>query len=629
MKVPSIVLLLALVGGALAACHGTAPAVPGQDSMSQAPSSAPSAPPPPAFGARTIDATLRESWAKQGVTPAPPVDDARFLRRVYLDVVGTVPPPAAIQEYMADARPDKRARLVDRLLASPGYAAYWASLWEDTLVGWNTREPMVDRGALREWLETQFQANAPWDKIVTGLLTASGQNSRGGKRFEGATGAGGVPEGDAPPDAAAAPINGAVNWFLKYKDTPQDLAGSASRIFLGVQIQCAQCHDHKTEKWKQADFKSFAACFVRTRTEPLDPPKTMGKKRALVVDIGRPLPRFVKNADIAPITLAEPKTLDGVDVGTSPDTRAAVAAWMTAKTNPWFAKAIVNRMWAHFLGRGFIDPVDDIRDSNFTTAPALFASLADDFAQRGNDLKALVRTITATEAYQLAPLPAGVAPAPSFTENTWSHFRMSPLGPNELLRSILDVTSLEGVIAKNNKTNLDRIRFQMYQRYNFLFDVDDESAQNDFEGTVAQALALLNGGLVGGGASGVPGGALDTILRQPGTDSDKVTALYQRTITRSPSPEELAYWTQYVNEPHPVELAAQPPPPAPLPAAEPAQAKGKGKNAKLGKGNKGQGPDPLQRLEARDLGFHSDSRRQAFADLFWALLNSSEFTFNH
>jgi hypothetical protein len=611
----------------LAACHnGAAPTLHATDATGEA---AVVQVEPKVFGPAAIDAAIRADWARLNITPSPRVDDGRFLRRVYLDVVGTVPPPDVVTEFVKDPTPDKRAKVVDRLLASPGYAAYWATEWEDILVGWKTKEQVVDRTALREWLEAQFQANAPWDKMVSELLTATGQNSRGGRKQDVAPGTPG--EMDEPEDAGGEPINGAVNWFLKYRDAPQDLAGNASRLFLGVQIQCAQCHDHKTEKWKQDDFRKFAACFARTRSEVIDQGKTMGKKRAEVVEIGRPLPRFLKNPELAPLALAHPTALDGTDFSASADTRKAVAAWMTSKKNPWFAKAITNRMWGHFLGRGFVDPIDDIRDSNLTTLPGLWGQLSDDFVAHGDDLKALIRTITATEVYQLAPAPkeAPGAPKPASdeAERFWAHFHLTPLGPNELLRSILDVTSLESSLvrnARNSRANLDRIRFQLYQRYTFLFDTDEDSEETQFEGTVAQALALLNGPLVGGGTSGVPGGALDTILSAKGDDTSKVTALYLRTLSRPPSAEELAYWVRYVTEPHLVELPDRSHAPPPPPPREPE----KKKNGKL-KPGKPPGQDPLSRLEARDLNFKPDARRQAYADLFWALLNSSEFTFNH
>jgi hypothetical protein len=609
-----------LLAGALGACRGTATPLPIQAAVTAAPR--PPTPPTP-FGPAAIDEALRAEWSREGITPASRVDDARFLRRVYLDVVGTVPPGPAVSEFMADASPDKRTRLVERLLASPAYAAYWATYWEATLVGWHTREQIVDRRALREWLEGEFTANTPWDKIVTALLTATGQNSHGGKRQEGAPGG-----QEETAEADSAPINGAVNWFLKYKDTPQDIAGNASRLFLGVQIQCAQCHDHKTEKWTQDDFRRFAACFARTRTEPIDHGKVVGLRRAMVVDIGRPLPRFMKNPDLAPIVQAEPTTLDGVEVGATPDVRQALAAWVTAKDNPWFAKAIVNRMWGHFLGRGFADPIDDMRDSNPPAMPDLLARLAADFTEHHDDLKALIRTITATEVYQLAPAQGAPGGSASDGERLWARFHISPLGPNELLRSILDVTDVESLLATRH-VNLDRIRFQIYQRYSFLFDLDEDFAETDFEGTVAQALTLLNGELVGGGTSGVPDGALDKILAQPGSDADKITALYVRTITRAPSASELSYWAHYVNEPHPVETVLDPAVTAPRVGSATAATPLQKKNGKPGKGNKPLGPDALARIEGRDVTFHPDSRRQAYADLFWALLNSSEFTFNH
>jgi hypothetical protein len=630
-----------VVLAALAACHEATPPATSFDASSTASPPAPVATP---FGSAAIDAALRAEWAKASVTPTPRIDDARFIRRAFLDIVGTIPPPEAVAAFVADVTPDKRARIVDQLLASPAYAAYWATVWEDTLVGWQTKDQVVDRGALRAWLEAQFAANAPWDQVVRGLLTAEGRNSLGGK-----------PEGVAPepvmavpsasspapmasapspsasdddaPPSDGTPVNGAVNWIIKYRESPADLAGNASRLFLGVQIQCAQCHDHKTEKWKQDDFRRFASCFARTRSEVIDKGKTMGRKRVDVVDIGRPLPRYAKQPELSPISQAEPTALDGTDMGTSPNARKALAAWVTAKENPWFAKAIVNRTWGHFLGRGFVDPVDDLRPSNPPVMPQLFDQVSADFVAHGFDLKALIRTITSTEAYQLAPIAAGPSAGPA-SADTWAHFHMTPLGPNELLRSLLDATGVEAVFAKNAKANLDRIRLQLYQRYSFLFDVDESSDQIDFEGTIAQALTLLNGSEVGGGVSAIPGGALDAILKQPGSDADRIAALYRRTIARAPLPDELAYWTRYVTDPHPIDPSAAPPPPRPLPPAAGPAGKGKKKNGKPGKGLP-PGPDAFKRLEMREENMRPDPRRQAYEDVFWALLNSSEFTFNH
>jgi hypothetical protein len=665
---PLLLSLLFLVLGA-AACHSSQEAPPR--------SSAEGAAPPPALDAATstgpvsqIDAMLRADWVKEGVVPAPRADDARFLRRVYIDTVGTIPPPEVVTSFALDASPDKRARMVETLLASPAYAEHWGTYWADTLLG-QTPVQEVDKGAFQKWMRGRYAANAPWNQIVTELLTAQGQNGEGGPRYPGGPGAtsaspsasptpGGHPPAapmvpaaaDEPASGApAGPINPPVNWFIKYKEAPQDLAGNASRIFLGVQIQCAQCHDHKTEKWKQEDFRSFASCFMRTRVEAIDKGPAMGAiKRANVVDIGRPLFRYAKNPELTPFASAVPKALDGSDLSRSPDARQALAAWITAPQNPWFAQAMVNRMWGHYLGRGFVDPIDDIRPSNPVTAPEVLAKLSEDFKEHGYDLKRLVRVITSTEAYQLSSAaPATGATTPTTTSPSssgadapsrgaapnklWSRFRLEPLGPEELLNALMDATGVEDVL-RHTKANVDRIRSILFVAYSYLFDVDEEFDQTDFEGTVSQALSLLNGRLVGGGTSDLPGSALEQILKAPGLDPDKITALYLRTLSRPPTAEELEHFTRYVGEPR-----VDPPASASPSGSAPSQASqaggrpwgrklaGKGPN-KMRKGQNGGEPEPLERLEEKDAA-NQNPKRRAYEDVFWALLNSSEFTFNH
>jgi len=574
-------------------------------------------PAPPELNAADIDAMVRTEWAKAGVTPAPRADDARWLRRVYLDVVGTIPPPEAALAFASDASPDKRARVVDQLLASPAYADHWTNYWEDALMG-QVREGAIDRAAFRAWLHDRFAANEPWNKLVFELLTASGQNSAGGPRDPvtqnapaGSPTAMHSPSTSDDPAETAKPVavNGAVNWILRFRDNPQDFAGSASRVFLGVQIQCAQCHDHKTEKWKQTDFRSFAACFARTRSLPVDRGKVMGIRRVDVEDIGRPLPRYVKNPDQAPVAASTPKTLDGADLSTTPNVRAALAAWLIATDNPWFAQEIVNRTWGHFLGRGFVDPVDDLRPSNPATMPELLSRLTRDFVDHGYDLKRLVRLLTATEVYGLAAQKAeGTTPeAAQAQERLWARFRMQPLGPEELLNALLAATDVERELRRSGWVNLPAIRAQLFRQYTFLFDVDEDEDQPDFEGTVAQALSLLNGSLVGGGTSSLPGSALAQVLAQAGSDADRIEALYLRTLSRKPTDKELAYWSSYVSS-----ARVDPVPPA-------TQKQGKGP-----------GHIPaLERIQQRAAAGSTDPRRQAFEDLFWALLNSSEFVFNH
>ncbi|MDB4933088.1 MAG: hypothetical protein JWP87_60 [Labilithrix sp.] len=561
------------------------------------------------FGSDAIDAALREAWKHEGLTPAPRTDDATFLRRVYVDVVGTIPSADTTAAFVASTDADKRKKVVDTLLASPDYAEHWMNYWDDVLMGRETKGPVVDRMAFRYWLRARFEANAPWDRVVRDLVSATGQNSIGGARVKVPQGlAMAVPLGSDVPkkgdeDAADLDkINGAVNWTLRFEGAPQDLAGNASRIFLGVQIQCAQCHDHKTEKWKQTDFQRFASAFLHHRIDPIDRGKPMGNiRRVDVSDLGKVGPRFAKNADVAPIAQSKATALDGTDLEKGDGTRKALAAWMTARENPWFARAFVNRMWGHFLGRGFYDPVDDMREVNTPVMPQLLDRIAADFVAHDYDVQHLVRTLCATEAYQVAA-SANAKPDPE--NKYWTRFHLVPLGPEELLNALMRATDLESAAKKAGIQNMDALRMQLVRQYAFLFDVDETDDVPDYSGTVTQALSLLNGQLVGQGSRAVPGSALDDVLAKPGDDAGKIDALVLRILSRKPTDAERTTWVNYVQIAGKTPRATIPPP-------------------KRG----GAGVGPLGRLGNK--GPQVDARRAAYEDVVWALLNSSEFVFNH
>ena len=594
----------------LAVCLGSAAAL-GFAGCGTAPPKVATSPKPPAARATApgmtsadVDAALRTEWRKRGVTPAAPIDDARFLRRAYVDIVGTIPPPEKVSTFVADGSKDKRAKLVDELLASPAYAEHWADYWEDELLG-QARAADIDRLALRVWLRDRFAKNTPWDKVVTDLVTATGQNGPGGERAQT------LAAEEHAIARSSEPVNGAVNYALKYRDAPQDWAGAASKTFLGVQIQCAQCHDHKTERWTQQDFRKFAACFMRAQTVPLDAPMTKGPHRALVRDIDRPLPRFMKNPDLDDIGRAAPTALDGTPMqGTL---RGSVAAWMV-KT-PWFAEEAVNRMWAHFLGRGFVDPVDDLRPSNPADAPELFDRLARDFAAHGFDLARLVRQIALSEAYALSTAtPGEEAARPPVL---WSRFRTTPLGPNELLDAEIDATGVDDALRRLGRFDVEAITERLRTLYGFVFDVDEELDRPNYEGTITQALIQLNGRLIAGGSTALPGTAVARIARDPGmTDAQRVEALYLRTLSREPTTEELDGWTKYL---------ADPPPLAPVDDAKDAGTPAPA--APRRKGARG-GGDALARATQR-IPPTRDPKIAAFEDIMWTLLNSSEFVLNH
>jgi len=591
-------MVFALLVGALLSCKG-----------SLAPETAPGAPsalaaPKPGtapFGPAAIDEALRNEWKRAGVVPASRVDDARFFRRVHVDLVGTIPKPEEVTRFMADPAPDKRAKAVDALLASPGYAERWTDYWDDVLLGRYVKPGLIDRAEFRRWLHRQFAENVPWNKVVYGLVTASGTNRGGNGDDEESA------KGERSDDSET---NGAVNWLLKYARNPQDLAGNTSRVFLGVQIQCAQCHDHKTEKWTQADFRGFAASFMRTRALPLGKDEAKPKRRLFEVrDVERTIRGGPKNPELRELASVEPAALDGTDLSTGPNRRQALAAWMTSDTNPWFAKALVNRIWAHLLGHGIVEPVDDLRPSNPGVMPQLLQQIADDFIAHGHDLKHLLRTLCATEAYQLS---SGKAGAGDQADALWARFSLKPMAPDVLLDSLVTATELEPVLERVAGENLEQLKTRLRQQFVFLFDVDEDSAEDVYEGTIPQALMLQNGPLVSGGSSMVPGAALSRVLATPGGDAPKIEALYLAALSRRPTPAEIEHWKGFLDAPREMVAAGAGDEPRPR-----------------DRGKRGQAAEPLARAQRRLGSFAATAKEQAYEDLFWALLNSSEFIFNH
>jgi hypothetical protein len=321
---------------------------------------------PPFLAQNFIDPPVLARLKDLNIAPSDLADDAEYLRRVYIDVIGTLPTPTEARRFFADARPDKRARLVDELLERPEYADYWALQWADVL--------RVDRQALGHkrayafyrWIRDSIGQNKPFDGIARELLTAEGPLEENG------------PAG-----------------FYKVAVKPGDKASSLAQIFLGVRIACAECHHHPFDRWSQTDYYGMQAFFTQLNLKP----SVHGE--ALVAS-GDPETRHPRTGElVAPHALAVPmpsKAPPG-------DRRLVLADWMTAPQNPWFARNLANRTWAHFFGRGLIDPVDDVRDTNPPSNPELLDALAKHVVNTRFDLKQLIRTITASRTYQLASKP--------------------------------------------------------------------------------------------------------------------------------------------------------------------------------------------------------------------------------
>jgi len=328
------------------------------------------------LGDSVFDRLLLRQWRRLAVVPSAPADDATFLRRVMIDICGTLPTIDEVEAYRADSRVDKRARLIDRLLDRPEYASYFALKWADILqnrgAGYSTSRQRPGTALFAGWIRDSIAANKPYNQFASEILTASGSQN------------------ENPP----------ALWYRTVRKSP-DYVESVAQAFLGVRIQCAQCHHHPAERWSQADYYGLAAVFAR-----------VGRKGGFA-DAEVPTDEIIyvkADGDVAhPRTgkLVRPRALGGPEfkIGRFDDPRQGLARWMTSAENPFFARTLVNRLWAHFLGRGIIHPIDDARSTNPPSNPELLDALAQDFIASGYDTKHLIRVIGNSYAYGLESVP--------------------------------------------------------------------------------------------------------------------------------------------------------------------------------------------------------------------------------
>ena len=405
-------------------------------------------------------------WSKLkslGITPSEPCDDAKFMRRVHLDIIGRLPTTEEVRAFLADPSSDKRARLVDALLERPEYADHWAAKWADLLrpnpyhVG---IKAVVNYDA---WIRDSFRQNKPYDQFVRELVTARGSTWE----------------------------NGAAVMFRDRRE-PAELTTLVSQLFLGVRLECAKCHHHPFEKWGQDDFYSFAAYFARLghKGTGISAPISGGEEIIVVRPqgsvshplTGKPLPPRPLFGNAPPVT---------EDI----DPRESLAAWITSPENPFFAQVIVNRVWADLMGRGIVEPVDDLRMTNPPTNAALLDALAKDFRDKKCDLKALVRTICTSHVYQLSSLPSDRNAGDR--QNYSRHYRKRLRG-EVLLDAVSDITGLEERFAampvgsRANEIWTTRIGSVFLDTFGRPNPNQDPPCERTSDPTVTQTLHLMN-----------------------------------------------------------------------------------------------------------------------------------------
>jgi hypothetical protein len=614
-----------------------------------------------------LDAQFAAAWKSAGLQPAPTVDDARYLRRIYLDIAGTLPPPQKIRAFLLDPSPDKRARAVDELLKSPEYATRWANYWNAVLMGRTIESAIIDQNGFKQWLHDEFAKNEHWDKIVTTLITAEGWNTNRKPNNV-----------DTSPKDQQERYAPAVNWYLKYWQSLPELSSATSKVFLGVQLQCAQCHDHKTEKWTQEDYKQFTAFFTKTWPTYFDKGGVLGTTRVEVNEHLFVAPITARNeqymASYKDYVKSTPKLLDGHAVNTFGSRRKELAKWITAQDNPYFAKAIVNRLWTLFLGHGFVEPIDDFRPSNPPSLPQALDTLAADFTAHDYDLHHLIRAICASRPYNLAcaatslarsasegnvpSTPSGAAPQ----HDLWSHYPLKQLEVEVLLEAVLQATGSTEHLSGPSSRNLDLIRTAFARLFVTQISNDDSSETTNFDETIPRALLMLNGPLFSGTTRLTEGLALHGIYSNLTDDRDRIDQLYLLTLSRLPTDKETQRWLNFLATENAVVSTKLPPdqditqngvaaaaPNVRIIAAPPGTDFSELlKNAKSGADFKVlyskmrnnadaalyvralrefSAEAPFRALAQQGGG--KTAKEQAYEDLHWALLNCSEFLTNH
>ena len=460
---------------------------------------------------------IQKAWEEAGVKPSRPATDEEFLRRAYLDVLGRIPNIQEAQAFLGSKEKGKREKLVEYLLNHPDYARNFGTQWTVLLLGRKRQERQVDRDSLASWMRRQFIDNRPWNEVVYDLITAKGNNKE----------------------------NGAVNYALAHLEFGAvPLTSITARVFIGQQIQCTQCHDHPSNDWKQADFWGINAFFKGIRKEEVMKEDATGAEVYDHTELSDAPSDAHSQYDRrnGMVGIAFPKYLDGrkISQGSDVDRRAELGKFIADPKNVDLAKAFVNRMWGHFMGRGIVQPVDDFGPHNPPSHPELLDELAEDFQKSGYDVKALVRWIVNSQTYQLSSV---MTKANEKDETLFSHMALKPMTPEQLFDSLLTATSAHKAGGDSNATGK---RDEWLKQFIFAFANDEGDEGSSFQGTIPQALMMMNGELMEKATGGKPGSFLADLL----ADSAKhnrgsrptymVNNLYLAALSRYPTAAEMA-----------------------------------------------------------------------------------------
>jgi hypothetical protein len=489
-----------------------------------------------------IDDKLIAKWKDLGLTPSPLCSDEDFFRRIHLDTIGTLPTPAEVKAFLADKDPDKRKKAIDRVLDRPEFVDFWAYKWGDLLR--ISRDELNEKGmwSFHNWVRAALRDNKPVDEFVRDIITAEGSTFTEG------------------------PAN-----FFRVSNNPLDWSENATQLFLGVRLMCAKCHHHPFEKWSQDDYYGMAAFFVRLGTKNSQEFGIFGRETIVYL---RPTGEQTHPRKGG---VVKPHPLDGPDMDDPFDRRRKLAEWMTAKDNLLFSRNMVNRFWGYYMGRGLVEPLDDMRATNPPSNPELLDALAKDFAEHKFDLKHLLRTIMNARAYQLssAITPGNEADVANVH---YARYAVKRLTAEQIADAIDFATGTrekyQGLPLGTRAIQLPDTKVRSY-----LLDVLGRPArkitcecERTVQPNISATLHLMNGSVLNQKIA-APAGRVDLLFRKKTPLPEIIEELYLVTLSRPPKPDEI----------------------------------------ERARNGIAKAPSPIEGAQ----------------DLLWALLNSREFLFNH
>ncbi|EDL61396.1 DUF1549 domain-containing protein [Gimesia maris] len=500
-----------------------------------------------------INGRIRQGWEDNEVEPSPVASDEEWLRRVHLDLIGQIPSAELVEQFSKDRDPAKRSKIVDKLLEDPAYVQNFTNVWTNLLIGRRTPR-RVSRSGMQKFLREAFAKNRPWDEIVQDLVTAEGH-------FE---------------------ENGAVNYLLaqmQNNDEAVQVTAATTRLFLGIQVQCTQCHNHPFNDWKQNQFWEYNSFFRQMRrvnhrkTDPKTGRQIDDYSEIVATGFNGPV-YYEKRSGL--MQVAYPIFEDQkVDPQSGVERRKEFSKLIVQGDKPLIATAIVNRMWGYFMGYGFTRPVDDMGPHNPASHPELLNKMAEELVKKDYDLKQLARWICNTEAYNLTSQFGrnNEIDSPERGETPlFSHMYIKNMTAEQLYDSLIVATGAH----KSGQSNWERAEEQRRRwmgQFMVAFDNDSGDDSTTFNGTIPQALMMMNGDLTKNAISAESGSYLNQLLTEKGNDQVKIRKMFLSTLNRYPDRREI---------------------------------------------------NSAQRLISG-----TPNKLAAYQDLYWALLNSNEFVFNH